>query len=68
MDEVIPWWRQNFIEEFSALNSNVVVENIEDANFVGGTEQDRKLTKERIQVSKSSLILGSVWPSQWRRL
>jgi hypothetical protein len=52
MDEVIPWWRQNFIEEFSALNSNVVVENTEDANFVGGTEQDRKLVKERIQVSK----------------
>jgi hypothetical protein len=52
MDEVIPWWRQNFIEEFSALNSNVVVENMEDANFVGGTEQDRKLVKERIQVSK----------------
>jgi hypothetical protein len=68
MDEVIPWWRQNFIEEFSALNSNVIVENMEDANFVGGTEQDRKLTKERIQVSKSYLILGFVWLSQWRRL
>ena len=52
MDEVIPWWRHNFIEEFSALSEKVVVENTEDANFVGGTEQDRKLIKERVQVRK----------------
>jgi hypothetical protein len=52
MDDVIPWWRQNFIEEFSALASDVVVENLEDVNFVGGTEADRRLTKERVQVSK----------------
>lgn len=52
MDEVIPWWRHNFIEEFSALSEKVVVENTEDANFVGGTEQDRKLVKERVQVRK----------------
>jgi hypothetical protein len=47
MDDVIPWWRQNFIEEFGALASDVVVENSEDVNFTGGTEADRKLTKER---------------------
>jgi hypothetical protein len=49
MDEVIPWWRQNFIEEFGALAADVVVENTDEANFLGGTEEDRKLTKERIQ-------------------
>lgn len=53
MDQVIPWWRQNFIEEFSALNANVVIENTEDANFVGGTEEDRKLIKERVLVSET---------------
>jgi hypothetical protein len=52
MDDVIPWWRQNFIEEFGALASDVVVENLEDANFVGGTEADRRLTKERVQVTQ----------------
>jgi hypothetical protein len=50
MEEVIPWWRQNFIEEFGALAADVVVENTDEANFLGGTEEDRKLTKERIQV------------------
>jgi len=72
MADVIPWWRQNFIEEYSALASDVVVENqgaafresqlllaltivyspifAEEVSFVGGTEEDRKLTKERVQV------------------
>lgn len=57
MDEVIPWWRHNFIEEFGALSEKVVVENTEDANFVGGTEQDRKLVKERVQVRKMYICL-----------
>jgi hypothetical protein len=50
MDDVIPWWRQNFIDEFSALAPDVVVDNSEDVNFVGGTEADRRLTRERVQV------------------
>ncbi len=51
MDDVIPWWRQNFVEEFGALSEGVAVDNSDDANFLGGTEADRKLTKERVQVT-----------------
>lgn len=57
MDEVIPWWRQNFIEEFGALAADVVVENTDDSNFVGGTEEDRRLTKERVQVISNPCAL-----------
>jgi hypothetical protein len=51
MDDVIPWWRQNFVEEFGALTADIATDNSEDSNFLGGTEADRKLTKERVQVS-----------------
>jgi hypothetical protein len=27
MDDVIPWWRQNFVEEFGALAPGVVLDN-----------------------------------------